>query len=434
MGASVKTNWLGGVIYRLFWILLPCLVIGLVFDQVAWALVLGLSAYLVWNLRQMLRFHHWLIHQPNEAPPETKGVWGDIFDSIYHLQRRDKRMRERLQMVIDRIQASTAALSDAVVMIDRNGQLEWWNHAAEKMLGLRAPDDSGQYATNLIRDPRFVDFFEQGSYHEALDIPSPINISTWLQYTITHYGDGDRLMVVRDVTRLHNLEQMRKDFVANVSHELRTPLTVVVGYLETMLDSDEPVNPRWKRALHQMQQQAARMQSLLNDLLMLARLETADEVTEEKPVDIDLMLEGIRKDGQALSGERNHRISLEVANKVRIRGSEVKLRSAFSNLVFNAVKYTPDRGDIHIRCWQDDQGAHLSVSDNGTGIAAQHIHRLTERFYRVDSSRSTNTGGTGLGLAIVKHVLLRHQGKLDIFSTPGHGSTFICHFPASRLA
>tara|TARA_R110002051_G_scaffold17586_2_gene51312 strand:+ start:168519 stop:169823 length:1305 start_codon:yes stop_codon:yes gene_type:complete len=433
MGASVRTNWLGGVTYRLFWILLPCLVLGLVFGQVAWALVVGLSAYLAWNLRQMLRFHHWLIHRPNEAPPETKGVWGDIFDSIYHMQRRDKRMRERLQMVIDRIQASTAALSDAVVMIDRNGQLEWWNHAAERMLGLRSPDDSGQYVTNLIRDPRFVEFFEQNHYQDALDIPSPIDVSAWLQYTITHYGDGDRLMVVRDVTRLHNLEQMRKDFVANVSHELRTPLTVVVGYLETLQDSDEPLNPRWKRALHQMQQQAARMQSLLNDLLMLARLETADQVIEEKPVDIGLMLQGIRKDAQALSAERGHLITLEVASNTRLKGSEVELRSAFSNLVFNAVKYTPDQGEIHIRWWQDDMGAHLSVSDNGAGIAPQHIHRLTERFYRVDSSRSTHTGGTGLGLAIVKHVLLRHQGKLDIISTPGHGSTFTCHFPTTRL-
>lgn len=433
MGASVRTNWLGGVLYRLFWVLLLCLVIGLAIGQLAWALVIGLSGYLLWNLRQMLRFHHWLVHRPTDPPPETKGIWGDIFDSIYHLQRRDNRMRARLQMVIDRIQASTAALSDAVVMIDSNGQLEWWNHAAERMLGLRAPDDSGQYVTNLIRDPRFVDFFEAGLYQEALDIPSPIEMSTWLQYTITHYGDGDRLMLVRDVTRLHNLEQMRKDFVANVSHELRTPLTVVVGYLETLEDSDEPIPPRWKRPLQQMQQQARRMQSLLNDLLMLARLETTDDVTEERPVDVDLMLIAIRQDALALSAERRHRITLETTPGIRLRGSEAELRSAFSNLVFNAVKYTPDNGDIQVRWWRDDQGAHLSVRDNGPGIAAQHIHRLTERFYRVDSSRSTHTGGTGLGLAIVKHVLMRHQGRLEITSTLGEGSTFTCHFPEERI-
>ncbi|MFN3580094.1 MAG: phosphate regulon sensor histidine kinase PhoR [Pseudomonas sp.] len=430
----MRTNWLGGVLKRLIWVIFPCVLIGLLVDQLAWALVVGLSGYLVWNMRQLLRFHQWLATNPNNPPPETKGIWGDIFDSIYRLQRRDNRMRARLQIVIDRIQASTAALSDAVVMIDRNGQMEWWNHSAEKLLGLRAPDDSGQYVTNLIRDPRFVEYFEQGTYLDPLDIPSPVDINAWLQYTVTHYGDGDRLMVVRDITRLHNLEQMRKDFVANVSHELRTPLTVVVGYLETLQDSDEPLSPRWKRALQQMQQQARRMQSLLNDLLMLARLETADELNEEALVDIDLMLLGIRQDALAFSAERQHRITLEASAKVRLRGAEAEIRSALSNLVFNAVKYTPDQGEIHIRCWQDDKGAHLSVSDNGVGIAPQHISRLTERFYRVDSSRNSSTGGTGLGLAIVKHVLIRHQGRLDISSVPGKGSTFTCHFPPARIA
>ncbi|PKM29764.1 MAG: PAS domain-containing sensor histidine kinase [Gammaproteobacteria bacterium HGW-Gammaproteobacteria-11] len=430
----MRTNWLGGVLKRLFWTLLLCLIIGLLSGYLAWTLVVGLSLYLVWNLRQMLRFHNWITLRPDEPPPETKGVWGDIFDSIYRLQRRDNRMRTRLQMVIDRIQASTAALSDAVVMIDKDGRLEWWNHAAERLIGLRAPDDSGQHVTNLIRDPRFVSFFEQDNYSEPLDIPSPVDENTWLQYGITHYGHGDRLLVARDTTRLHNLEQMRKDFVANVSHELRTPLTVVVGYLETLQDSDEPLSPRWKRALQQMQQQAKRMQSLLNDLLMLARLETTDEVSEVQRVDVPRLLLGIRQDAIALSAERNHRISLEADEGLCLLGIDPELRSAFSNLVFNAVKYTPERGDIQIRWWRDERGAHLSVSDNGTGIAPQHINRLTERFYRVDSSRSTNTGGTGLGLAIVKHVLLRHQGKLDISSSLGKGSCFTCHFPTERVA
>ncbi len=426
-------NWFTAVLNRLFWLMLLCLVAGLILDAVAWTLVAGLTLYLFWILRQMFRFHHWLRTRPNDPPPEAKGVWGEIFDSIYHMQRRDSRMRARLQAVIDRIQASTAALSDAVVMIDPDGHLEWWNHAAEQLLGLRAPDDSGQHVTNLIRDPRFVAYFDQDSYKEPLDIPSPIDINSWLQYAITRYGRGDRLMVVRDVTRMHNLEQMRKDFVANVSHELRTPLTVVVGYLETLLDAEDSINPRWKRALQQMQQQARRMQTLLNDLLLLARLETSDTVDDEKPVAVDLLLLGIRQDAQALSAERNHHISLEASSQLRLRGIEGELRSAFSNLVFNAVKYTPDEGEIQIRWWQDERGAHLSVSDNGVGIAPQHISRLTERFYRVDSSRNSSTGGTGLGLAIVKHVLLRHDGKLEITSTPGKGSTFTCHFPSGRI-
>ena len=430
----MNQDWRGALIRRLLLLVGICLLLGAISGQYAWALVLGLGAYLCWTLHQLLRLHTWLKHhQPDEPPPDSSGLWGEVFDSIYHQQRNEQRARARLQAVIDRAQESTSALKDAVIMLDSDGNLEWWNPAAETLLGLKTLQDSGQPIGNLVRHPRFKEYFARNNYLEPLELPSPLSDSLHLQFHITQYGNQEHLVLVRDVTRLHQLEQMRKDFVANVSHELRTPLTVVVGYLETMLDSDEPVNPRWKRALHQMQQQAARMQSLLNDLLMLARLETADEVTEEKPVDIDLMLEGIRKDGQALSGERNHRISLEVANKVRIRGSEVKLRSAFSNLVFNAVKYTPDRGQIHIRWSGDEHGARLAVQDNGLGIEAKHLPRLTERFYRVDSSRASNTGGTGLGLAIVKHVLLRHRAHLDIDSRVGQGSTFICHFPGTQV-
>lgn len=426
-------NWFRAVLSRLFWLLVACGGVGLLIDQLAWSLVAGLSVYLLWTMRQMWRLHDWLRSRPNESPPEAKGVWGEIFDSIHRLQRRDARRAERLQAVIERIQTSTAALKDAVVMVDNSGHLEWWNHAAERLLGFRAPDDSGQHVANLIRDPRFIQFFEQGRYKDPLDVPSPINGNVWLQYAITHYGSGERLMVVRDVTRVHNLEQMRKDFVANVSHELRTPLTVVVGYLETMLDSEDSISPRWRRALQQMQQQARRMQSLLNDLLLLARLETSDTAGEAKPVAVDRMLIGIRQDAQALSAERNHRITLESLTTRSLLGVDGELRSAFSNLVFNAVKYTPDGGEINIRWWEDDVGAHLSVRDNGAGIAPQHISRLTERFYRVDSSRNSNTGGTGLGLAIVKHVLIRHGAELKITSVLGQGSCFTCHFPKQKL-
>lgn len=430
----LRTHLAGSVFKLLFWLLLASVLGGMLIGQIAWGLVVGLSLYLAWHLRQMTRFVQWLSVQRNEPPPDTRGLWGEIFDSIYRIQRRDSRMRAKQQLVIDRIQASTAALSDAVVMVDAKGRLEWWNHAAERLLGFRAPDDSGQHVTNLLRDPRFVEYFEADHFREPLDIASHLNASNWLQYTITHYGQGERLMVVRDTTRLHNLEQMRKDFVANVSHELRTPLTVVVGYLETLQDSDEPINPRWKRALQQMEQQSRRMQNLLNDLLMLARLENDDRAVEKKPVDISQMLKSVSQDAQALSAERGHQIRLDTDPAIRLSGADAELRSAFSNLVFNAVKYTPDQGEINIRCWQDQNGTHVSVSDNGAGIAPEHISRLTERFYRVDSSRSTNTGGTGLGLAIVKHVLLRHGARLEIRSTLGTGSVFTCHFPASRDA
>ena len=225
---------------------------------------------------------------------------------------------------------------------------------------------------------------------------------------------------------------MRKDFVANVSHELRTPLTVITGYLETLLDNVEQINPRWLRPMQQMQQQAGRMQNLLNDLLLLAKLEATDYPSDSQPVAVDLLLLSIKSDAQALSGARRHRLQLQADPHLKLKGSEAELRSAFSNLIFNAVKYSPDESEISIRWWSDEQGAHLAVQDSGIGIEAKHLPRLTERFYRVDSSRASHTGGTGLGLAIVKHVLLRHRGRLDISSTPGKGSTFTCHFPASQ--
>ena len=431
----MNQNWRGALARRLLLLLAACGLIGLITGQYAWALAIGLGAYLLWHLKQLLRLHAWLRErQPDDAPPEGYGLWGEVFDSIYHLQRRDQRVRGRLQAVIDRVQESTAALRDAVIMLDSEGNLEWWNRAAEQLLGLKTPQDSGQAITNLVRHPRFKEYFEAGQYQEALEIPSPINDRQRLQLQITRYGNNEHLMFVRDVTRLHQLEQMRKDFVANVSHELRTPLTVISGYLETLLDNVEEVNPRWLRALQQMQQQGSRMQNLLNDLLLLAKLEATDYPSDNQPVAMDLLLLSIRNDAQALSGGRNHRISLEADHQVRLKGSEAELRSAFSNLVFNAVKYSPEESEIRIRWWADEQGGHFSVADSGIGIEAKHLPRLTERFYRVDSSRASNTGGTGLGLAIVKHVLLRHRARLDITSVPGKGSTFTCHFPAQQLS
>ena len=419
---------------HLLLILLASGLLGLVSGQYAWALVLGLGAYLIWHIKQLLRLHQWLrTRQADDAPPEGYGLWGEVFDNIYHLQRRDQRVRGRLQAVIDRVQESTAALRDAVIMLDSDGNLEWWNRAAEQLLGLKTPQDSGQSITNLVRHPRFKEYFEAGNFQEDLELHSPVDDRQRLQMQITRYGNNEHLMFVRDVTRLHQLEQMRKDFIANVSHELRTPLTVIAGYLETLLDNVEEVNPRWLRALQQMQQQGARMQNLLNDLLLLAKLEATDYPSDNQPVAVDLLLLSIKNDAQALSGNRNHRISLEADASLRLKGSEAELRSAFSNLVFNAVKYSPDESEIRIRWWGDEQGGHFSVADSGIGIEAKHLPRLTERFYRVDSSRSSSTGGTGLGLAIVKHVLLRHRARLDIASVPGKGSTFTCQFPTQQL-
>jgi two-component system phosphate regulon sensor histidine kinase PhoR len=429
----VKQDWYATLVRHMLLLVAGCLLVGLVTGHYGWCLALGLALYLAWTLKQLLRLHRWLReHQPDQPPPDGYGLWGEVFDSIYHMQRRDQRARGRLQAVIDRVQESTAALRDAVIMLDADGNLEWWNRAAETLLGLKTPQDSGQPVTNLIRHPRFKEYFEQEQYAEPLEIPSPVNDRLRVQFLITRYGNNEHLMLVRDVTRIHQLEQMRKDFVANVSHELRTPLTVITGYLETLLDNVEDVNPRWKRALQQMEQQGVRMQTLLNDLLLLAKLEATDYPSDNLPVSVTTLLQSIVSDAKALSGPRNQAISLDIEDDVLLKGSEAELRSAFSNLVFNAVKYTPEQGTIRVRWWADAQGAHLRVQDSGIGIDAKHLPRLTERFYRVDSSRASNTGGTGLGLAIVKHVLLRHRATLEISSVPGHGSTFTCHFAATQ--
>ena len=429
----MKQDWYATLVRHMLLLVAGCLLVGLVTGHYGWCLALGLALYLAWTLKQLLRLHRWLReHQPDQPPPDGYGLWGEVFDSIYHMQRRDQRARGRLQAVIDRVQESTAALRDAVIMLDADGNLEWWNRAAETLLGLKTPQDSGQPVTNLIRHPRFKEYFEQEQYAEPLEIPSPVNDRLRVQFLITRYGNNEHLMLVRDVTRIHQLEQMRKDFVANVSHELRTPLTVITGYLETLLDNVEDVNPRWKRALQQMEQQGVRMQTLLNDLLLLAKLEATDYPSDNLPVSVTTLLQSIVSDAKALSGPRNQTISLDIEDDVLLKGSEAELRSAFSNLVFNAVKYTPEQGTIRVRWWADAQGAHLRVQDSGIGIDAKHLPRLTERFYRVDSSRASNTGGTGLGLAIVKHVLLRHRATLEISSVPGHGSTFTCHFAATQ--
>jgi two-component system phosphate regulon sensor histidine kinase PhoR len=431
---QLNQNWYGTLIRHMLMLVAVALLAGLISNQYGWCLAIALGLYLAWTLKQLLRLHDWLSrHKADEPPPDGYGLWGEVFDSIYHLQRRDQRVRGRLQAVIDRVQESTAALRDAVIMLDSEGNLEWWNRAAETLLGLKTPQDSGQPVSNLVRHPRFKEYFEQGNYAEPLEIPSPTNDRMRIQLLITRYGNNEHLMLVRDVTRIHQLEQMRKDFVANVSHELRTPLTVIFGYLETLLDNVEEVNPRWVRALQQMHQQGGRMQTLLNDLLLLAKLEATDYPSDSHPIEVGMLLKTIKGDARALSANKNQQISLDLDSDVQLKGSETELRSAFSNLIFNAVKYTPAEGKIHIRWWADEHGAHLSVQDSGIGIETKHLPRLTERFYRVDSSRASNTGGTGLGLAIVKHVLLRHRGTLEINSVPGKGSVFICHFPAIQL-
>lgn len=419
---------------RGIWVLITAICLGLLIGQIAWTLCIAAMLYNLWLFYQLHRIKFWLNSDSNSTPPYCSGIVGEIFDSLYRLQRRNTKANMKLQDLVNRVQESTAALKDSVITTTASGNLEWWNLSSEKLLGLRSPDDVGQKATNLIRSPEFKLYFEGEDYDEPIEIPSPINPKITLQIQISSIRDGNRLLMIRNITQLKQLEIMRRDFVGNVSHELRTPLTVIRGYLETFLDIDSDLPPRLIRALKQMQTQATRMESMVSDLLLLSRLETTQIDQRQDTVDIGKMLSVIHQDAETLGKNHNHRITLEADSNLLVIGQEPELRSAFSNLIYNAVKYTPPEGEIHIEWRSDAEGAYLSVQDNGIGIEQKHIPRLTERFYRADFGRTTDTGGTGLGLAIVKHVLLRHDANLKIESELGRGSTFICYFPIHRTA
>lgn len=381
------------------------------------------------NLRAL---HQWLNYTTDNEPPEARGLWGDLFDSLYRLQRSGRSERERLRGLVNYMRESFSSLPYGAVMIDPEASIEWSNRAAEHLLGLRYPDDTGQQLLNLLRSPDFVAYFESEAYSKPLDMASPAQPDRWLQIHLTFFGQRSRLLFVRDVTQTHRLEEMRKEFVANVSHELRTPLTVISGYLETFADNPEQLPPRWRRAVEQMLQQSRRMKALISDLLLLSRLETVPQATQQARLALRPMLESIAEEAQA-AAEGERQITVEVDDELLLVGRAEELRSAFANLVFNAARYTEPGGDIVLRWYGDQAGGYLQVEDDGAGIAPEHIPRLTERFYRVDTSRSMDTGGTGLGLAIVKHVLLRHQATLSITSILGRGSCFTCVFPRERV-
>ncbi|MFW6345363.1 MAG: phosphate regulon sensor histidine kinase PhoR [Halomonas sp.] len=396
-------------------------------------LALGLALCLGYHLHQLRALHRWITQDSQSEPPAAAGLWGDLMDRLYRYQKAQRLTQQRLRGTLRRIQESSEAMRDSVVMLDRHGDMEWWNSAAEQMLGLKPALDRGHHITNLLRDPRFIDYFHRRDYREPLTLASPIDERMVLQFQITLYGDDERLLMARDITRLHRLEEMRRDFVANVSHELRTPLTVLAGYLETYVDQAEMLPPRLARGLTSMQEQTTRMQNLVADLLLLSRLEIDRGGADHAALDMPALLEEVRRDAEALSGGR-HAIAVELKEPRALVGSEQEIRSALSNLAFNAVRYTPEGSHITLS-WRPaaDHGACLEVIDDGEGIDPVHIPRLTERFYRVDKGRSAATGGTGLGLAIVKHVLLRHDARLEIDSLPRRGATFRGRFPAARL-
>lgn len=377
-------------------------------------------------------FARWL-EAPRGAPvPEGSGVWGDVFNILYQSDRLQNSSQHLLSASLERFQRAAEAMPDGIVMLNEAGQIEWCNAVAETQFGISNRLDHGQPISYLVRQVQFTDYLGVQNYAEPLVLKSARNVDLTLSIQLVPFGDRQKLLLSRDITQLERVDTMRRDFIANVSHELRTPLTVVGGFLESFADAEQIDMRQSRRHFQLMLEQTRRMQGLIEDLLTLSRLESSQERMPEEPVDVAAMVQTLLKEAQSLSAGR-HQLRIAVETDQRLLGSERDLHSAFGNLVSNAVRYTPDGGEIVLRWEAKGEEARFCVQDSGIGIEPQHISRLTERFYRVDRGRSRETGGTGLGLSIVKHILTRHQGRLEVFSELGKGSTFCACFPSRRM-
>jgi two-component system phosphate regulon sensor histidine kinase PhoR len=393
----------------------------------------GIQAYVMLRrLWQEFRLSRWLENPDEVDPPDAAGTWGDIFYRLQKLQRRQRASRSELTNALEQFEHAAQAVPDAMVILNRSEQIEWCNPASRKYMGLDCERDRGQFIRYLMRQAYFLEFLDAADYSRRLVCRSPVNRELTLSLQLVPFGASQKLLVARDITDLERVDAMRRDFIANVSHELRTPLTVVGGFVETLADAPDLPAAERRRYFDLMQDHTRRMQHLLDDLLTLSRLENDDRNLKDESVNVPEMAQALKAEADSLSRGR-HRIGLQIDSTAWLKGSLQEIRSALGNLVSNAVRYTPEGGEITL-AWRERGGEGVfSVTDTGEGIAAEHIPRLTERFYRVDRSRSRETGGTGLGLAIVKHVLTRHGARLDIRSTPGKGSTFSAIFPAQRV-
>ncbi len=401
-----------------------------------WALgvvCVGLALLLLRHVANLAALEDWL-RAPLEKPvPQGGGVWDEVLVGLYRFVRARIRQEGQLSGDLARFRNAGLALPDGVVLLDVHGHIEWCNPIASQYLGLDEQRDLGQPLVNLVRHPDLASYLEHGEYAEPLTLRLARGEGRVLSLAIIPYGEAQKLLLASDITLAEKVETMRRDFVANVSHELKSPLTVVAGFLETLTDSDVKLDEQRRQGyLEMMREHTLRMQRLVEDLLTLSALEASRGLSDESVVDVASLLAGVREEAMALSAGR-HRIELRIEDPIALLANAQELRSAFGNLVSNAVHYTPAGGDIKLHWGRRGAQAVFSVADTGPGIEPRHIPRLTERFYRVDHSRSRETGGTGLGLAIVKHVLTRHQATLNIDSEPGKGSCFSAVFPARRV-
>ncbi|HEY4772622.1 MAG TPA: phosphate regulon sensor histidine kinase PhoR, partial [Steroidobacteraceae bacterium] len=385
---------------RLAGILLAGLCLGLLFPPLWLWVLFAACLYLGWQLLNLYRLDRWLRLRSQLDPPSIGGIWGDIIAQVVRLHRRKQYHKQRLVQIFRELRRSTAALPDGVIVLSNQHEILWFNRRAARLLGLRRPIDIGLRIDNLIRSPEFVRYLHGDDFAMPLVIRPPLETDLYLALQVVPYGAGQSLLLARDVTRQMRLEAMRKDFVANASHELRTPLTVISGYLDTLAD-DPGIDQAWAGPIRDMRVQAQRMNAIITDLLELSRLEATDGEAPRDPIDVPRMLERLHRDALA-KGDRPHHVLLDLECEDGLFGAAHEIESAFTNLLVNGLKYTLSEGTVRMRWWSDEEGAYFSVIDTGIGIPAEHIPRLTERFYRIDAGRSRGEGGSGLGLAIVK--------------------------------
>ncbi len=426
--------------WKVFWMGLALLVASLAIGAIAGItpalifLCVALIAYIATHIHWIHQLQQWFQSPSLNEVPVGSGVWESIFSTLFQLQRKNFRAEAELQSALEGFKRATNALPDGIVVLNHRHEIEWCNPPAELLLGLELYKDVNQPIQNLVRYGEFISYLQANNYSEPIVVKSNRNAESVLQIQLIAFGTAQKLLICRDISTQEKIDTMRRDFIANVSHELRTPLTVVGGFLETLIDSKDAVTETAKNYFDIMINQTSRMRLIIEDLLTLSKIESNNEVPEKTVINMQKTLAMIQNDANALSNNK-HRISLDADASLNIKGSQEELISAFTNLVTNAIRYTPNKGNISIK-WQlrDNGQAVFSVQDSGIGIDEQHIARLTERFYRVDHGRSRDTGGTGLGLAIVKHILNRHKAKLEIESITGEGSTFSIVFPQSRTS
>lgn len=397
-----------------------------------WALfAAGLIIYLTYHLRQLGKLDRWLA-AAGQRPMVGDGLWGDVLYRLEKRLRAGQGDQQKAEAELERMLEATRNLPDGIVILDADNRILWLNKATERLLGLSIPRDVGQFLPYLLRLGRFTQWLQEEDFARSLHLESPLQPQKTLELQLVPLPNGQKMLLARDISELARVEAMRRDFVANVSHELRTPITVIVGFLEAFDDMETPDPREFRKHIPLMREQTDRIRRLVDDLLTLARLETEPE-TQEEAVDMATLTHRLMDEARTMSQGR-HDIDMVLESRQRLLANPQELYSALANLVSNAVRYTPAGGRITLKWHIGPRGSGLfSVTDTGEGIEAQHIERLTERFYRVDRGRSRATGGTGLGLAIVKHILQRHQARLRIESTVGKGSAFTAAFPPERL-